>query len=69
MTTAEPHGWHLFDDVMGYVVRQTTGPDTDNLWELKTPDGATYTLDDDEFDQLRDLNRDNPKGIALWQGS
>lgn len=66
MTHADTHGWHLFDEAKGYKVRQTTGPDEDNCWELCTPDGTVYELDDVDFDRLRDPERDNPKGIALW---
>lgn len=50
---ADVHDWHLFDAERGLEVRQTTGADEANRWEVRDPSGNVYTLTDDEFDQLR----------------
>lgn len=61
---AEKHDLHLFDEDKQYYVRQVTDPDEDNCWELCNASGDVIAeLNDDEFDQLRDTDRDNPKGI------
>lgn len=59
---AHPHDWHLFDEEMGYEVRQTTDKNEDNCWELRDPEGNIVALNDEEFSQLRD-DGPNPKGI------
>lgn len=50
---AGEHGWHLFDAEQGLEVRQTTPETGQNEWEIRFSSGATVTLTDEEFDQLR----------------
>lgn len=68
MDNAEPHDWHPFDIDNGLEVRQATGPDEANRWEVRKVDengattGEVTALTDDEFDQLRETGQ-NPKGL------
>lgn len=59
----DSHGWHLFDAVQDIYVCQTTGPDQDDQYEVRTgEDGPVTVLDADEFAQLRDPGP-NPRGL------
>jgi len=52
---ADTHDWHTFDAELGLEVRQTTGGDQANRWEVRrasNPD-VTAQLDDAGFDRLR----------------
>lgn len=50
---ASSHDWHVFDAERGLEVRQRTGDDEANEWEIRRLDGATVVLDDAAFDALR----------------
>lgn len=51
---ADTHDWHTFDAELGLEVRQTTGGDQANRWEVRhAATGRTAQLDDAEFDRLR----------------
>lgn len=63
----DTHDWHPFDIDAGLEVRQATGPDEANRWEVRHVDaegnaGEAVALTDDEFEQLRG-DGPNPKGL------
>lgn len=61
---AETHDLHLLNADKGHYVRQTTFATEANCWEVCNADGELLaSLDDDEFDALRDPEKPNPKGL------
>jgi len=61
---AEKHELHLFDAEKGYFVAQNTDEGEDNCWHVCNADGDLLAeLNDEEFNQLRDIDQDNPKGL------
>ena len=59
----DAHDWHLLDAVRDLYVRQNTGPDEADRYEVRTgEDGPVTVLDADGFAQLRDSGPD-PEGL------
>ena len=59
---AEAYDWHPFDVEAGLDIRQITGTDEPDRYQIRDSAGKITELDAQEFAQLRDVGP-NPRGL------